>query len=66
MKLFRRLLRSLFPDDLQTKGMNPVGMFVGLISPKQFFSVIHRRLVENFKLNMFDIALDPFEAKIGL
>lgn len=66
MKLFRRLLRSLFPDELQTKGMNPVGMFVWLISPKQFFSVIHRRLVENFKLNMFDVALDPFEAKIGL
>lgn len=44
--------------------MNPASMFVGLISPQQFFSVINRKIVENYKLNLFDVALDPFEVKI--
>ncbi len=66
MKLFRRLLLSLFPSDLQANWVNPIGMFVGFISPKQFFSIVHRRLVENYKLNLFDIALEPFEVKIWL
>lgn len=40
-------------------------MFVSFISTKEFFSVINRKIVENYKMNLFDIALDPFEFKIG-
>lgn len=39
-------------------------MFVSLISAKQFFSIINRKLVENYKLNHFDIALDPFDMRV--
>jgi hypothetical protein len=45
--------------------MNPASMFVSFISTKEFFSVINRRIVENYKMNFFDIALDSFELKIG-
>jgi len=48
-----------------TGNMNPASIFVSFISSKEFFSIIHRKLVENYKLNQFDIALDPFEFKIG-
>lgn len=65
MKLFRKLLLSLFPKDLLEQGMHPASVFVSFISPKQFFSVITRKIVENYKLNLFDIGLDPFEVKIG-
>lgn len=65
MKLFRRLLLSLFPSELTANAQHPVSMFLSLISPRQFFSVIHRRVAENYKLNLYDIALDPFEIKIG-
>ena len=65
MKLFRRLLLSLFPQDIVNQQMNPANMFVSFISPKQFFSVINRKVVENYKLNLFDISLDPFEVKVG-
>jgi hypothetical protein len=65
MKLFRRLLLSLFPQDISASNINPANMFVSFISPKQFFSVINRKVVENYKLNLFDIGLDPFEVKIG-
>lgn len=65
MKLFRRLLLSLFPQNLLDQQMNPASMFVSFISPKQFFSVVNRRMVENYKLNLFDVGLDPFEVKIG-
>lgn len=65
MKLFRRLLYALFPKDMFQQGINPAGVFISFISPKQFFSVIVRRIVENYKLNLFDICLDSFEAKIG-
>jgi hypothetical protein len=40
-------------------------MFISFISTKEFFSVINRKIVENYKLNLFDIAIDPFEFKIG-
>lgn len=40
-------------------------MFIGLVSPKQFFSLIHRKIIENYKLNQFDTNLDSFEVKIG-
>ena len=41
-------------------------MFVSFISSKDFFSVINRKIVENYKLNLFDLSLDAFEFKIGL
>jgi len=65
MKLFRRLLLSLFPQNVLDQQMNPASMFVSFISPKQFFTVVNRRMVENYKLNLFDVGLDPFEVKIG-
>lgn len=65
MQLFKRLLLSLFPSDSMTGNMNPASIFISFISSKEFFSIIHRKLVENYKLNQFDIALDPFEFKIG-
>ena len=46
--------------------MNPASMFVGFISPKEFFSVINRKHVENHKLNLFDVNIDPIEFKLGL
>lgn len=64
MQLFKRLLLSLFPSDAITGNINPASVFVSFISSKEFFSIIHRKLVENYKLNQFDIALDPFEFKI--
>jgi hypothetical protein len=64
MKLFRRLLLSLFPEEMTVNAQHPVSMFLSLISPKQLFNIIHRRVAENFKLNLYDIALDPFEVKI--
>ncbi len=44
--------------------MNPAGMFLSFVSPKHFFSVINRKIVENYKLNLYDIGLDSFEVKI--
>ncbi len=65
MQLFKRVLLSLFPDEIITQNVNPASMFVSFISTKEFFSVIHRKIVENYKLNLFDVALDPFEFKVG-
>lgn len=65
MKLFRRLLMSLLPEEMTQHEMNPAGMFLSFVSPKHFFSVINRKIVENYKLNLFDIGLDSFEVKIG-
>lgn len=56
---------SLFPKEVGNQGINPAGMFISFISAKQFFSLVNRKIVENYKLNLFDIALDPFEVKIG-
>ncbi|USN54549.1 MAG: hypothetical protein H6765_08600 [Candidatus Peribacteria bacterium] len=55
----------MFPQEISDSNINPASMFVSFISPKQFFSVINRKVVENYKLNLFDIGLDPFEVKIG-
>lgn len=55
MKLFRRILMSLFPPEVGSSTVNPASMFVSFISPKRFFSVINRKIVENYKLNLFDI-----------
>lgn len=65
MNLFKRILLSLFPEDITHQSINPASMFVSLVSAKQFFSVINRKIVENYKLNLFDIGLDSFEVKIG-
>lgn len=64
MQLFKRVLLSLFPDEIVAQTMNPASMFISFISTKEFFSVINRKIVENYKLNLFDITLDPFEFKI--
>ncbi len=64
MQLFKRLLLSLFPEQTTNQGINPASMFISFISTKEFFSVINRKIVENYKLNLFDITIDPFEFKI--
>lgn len=64
MQLFKRVLLSLFPDEIISQTINPASMFISFISTKEFFSVINRKIVENYKLNIFDIAIDPFEFKI--
>ena len=63
MQLFKRILLSLFPEQ-NNQGLNPASMFISFISTKEFFSVINRKIVENYKLNLFDITIDPFEFKI--
>lgn len=65
MQLFKRILLSLFPDEIIAQTINPASMFISFISTKEFFSVINRKIVENYKLNLFDVTLDPFEFKIG-
>ena len=65
MQLFKRVLLSLFPDDIVGQSVNPASMFISFISTKEFFSVINRKIVENYKLNLFDVTMDPFEFKIG-
>ena len=55
---------SLFPDEMMSNNINPASMFNSFISTKEFFSVINRKIIENYKLNLFDIAIDPFEFKI--
>lgn len=65
MQLFKRVLLSLFPDEIIAQTINPASMFISFISTKEFFSVINRKIVENYKLNLFDVTLDPFEFKIG-
>jgi hypothetical protein len=64
MQLFKRVLLSLFPDDIVGQSVNPASMFISFISTKEFFSVINRKIVENYKLNLFDVTMDPFEFKI--
>ena len=64
MQLFKRILLSLFPDDMMANNVNPASMFVSFISAKEFFSIINRKIIENYKLNLFDITIDPFEFKI--
>ncbi len=40
-------------------------MFIGFIFAKKFFSIINRKIIENHKLNLFDVNLDPIEFKMG-
>lgn len=65
MQLFKKILLSLFPDEIVNQPISPASFFVSFISSKQFFSVINRKIVENYKLNLFDISLDSFDVKIG-
>lgn len=65
MSLFTRLLTSLYPDQLLSQPGSPAGLFLGMISPQSFFNVITKKMAENYKLNRYDITLDPFEVKIG-
>lgn len=66
MYLFKRLLLALFPEGIGVQeNMSPTSMFISFISSREFFSVITRKIVENFKLNLFDVSLDPFEVKVG-
>lgn len=64
MELFKRVLLSLFPNEIVNQPINPVSMFVSFISAKQYFFVINRKIVENYKLNMFEVSLDSFDVKI--
>ena len=66
MQLFKRLLLSYFPDALVKDSFNPASMFISFISAKDFFTIIDRKIIENYKLNLFDISMDIFEWKLGL
>jgi hypothetical protein len=61
MQLFRRFLLSYFPDSLVKDTLNPASMFVSFISAKDFFTIIDRKIIENYRLNLFDLATDIFE-----
>lgn len=65
MHLFKRLLLTKFPNASIHNTVNPASMFVGFISAKEFFSIINRKIIENHKLNLFDVNLDPIEFKMG-
>ena len=66
MQLFRRLLLSNFPDSLVKDSFNPASMFISFISAKDFFTIIDRKIIENYKLNLFDLSVDIFEWKLWL
>lgn len=64
MNLFRKLLFNIFPSSFHTW---PSGkMFVSLVSAKDFFSLVIKKSIENYKVNNFDISLDPFDIKIWI
>ena len=65
MHLFKRLLLTKFPNSTIHNVVNPASMFIGFISAKEFFSIINRKIIENYKLNLFDVNLDPVEFKTG-
>ena len=66
MQLFKRLLLSYFPDSLVKDSFNPASMFISFISAKDFFTIINRKIIENYKLNLFDLSMDIFEWKLWL
>ena len=66
MQLFKRLLLSYFPDALVKDSFNPASMFISFISAKDFFTIIDRKIIENYKLNLFDLSMDIFEWKLWL
>ena len=65
MHLFKRLLLTKFPNSTIQNMVNPASMFVGFISSREFFSIINRKIIENYKLNLFDVNLDVVEFKMG-
>ena len=65
MHLFKRLLLTKFPNSTIHNAVNPASMCVGFISAKEFFSIINSKIIENHKLNLFDVNLDPIEFKMG-
>lgn len=65
MHLFKRLLLTKFPNSTIQSMVNPASMFVGFISSREFFSIINRKIIENYKLNLFDVNLDVVEFKMG-
>ena len=66
MQLFKRLLLSYFPDSLVKDSFNSASMFISFISAKDFFTIINRKIIENYKLNLFDLSMDVFEWKLWL
>ncbi len=66
VNLFKRLIISLFPPEITNNAVNPANMFVSFISTKDFFSIINRKIVENYQTNLFDISREALEAHIGL
>lgn len=66
MQLFKRLLLSYFPDALVKDSFNPASMFISFISAKDFFTIIDRKIIENYRLNLFDLSMDIFEWKLWL
>lgn len=64
MSLFKKLLFNIFPSNFQTW---PDGkMFLSLVSARDFFSMVIKKSIENYKINNFDIALDSFDIKIWI
>lgn len=57
---------SCFPDSLVKDSFNPASMFISFISAKDFFTIIDRKIIENHKLNLFDLSVDIFEWKLWL
>lgn len=73
MHLFKHILSTFFPQKLLTQQFNPISMMLSVLSPKQFFDYVSRRITDNYKLNLSDINLDsyvrsisPFAAHHGL
>jgi len=53
-----------FPQDLVGRALSPVNFFISVIQPRRFFIVVNRKVVENYKLNLFDVNLEKFEIKL--
>ena len=64
MSLFQRIIRNILPHQLVKNEMNPSTLFLSFISPKQFFTVISRKVIEHSKSNMYDIWLDSLETAV--
>lgn len=63
MTLFKKLLLSMFPEHF-TGNFGPANVFLSLVKAKEFFTIITKRMVENYKMNLFDIWLEWVEIKI--
>ncbi len=66
--LFKNILLSFFPKNIDIfpsgNWIQATSMFISFVSAKQFYWVVNKKIGENYKLNMFDITLDPFDVKI--